>query len=121
VRKRLTSYNGGIIDEELGSKIIGTVHNEIVVVKQLEGVGGSKHLVIGNHGYPGVQLQDFITSRQDLRLIDIGGKMNDLTLEISAVHEIAIDDTNGTNPSCSQVKSHGRTQATSTNYQYPAA
>jgi hypothetical protein len=118
VHQRLAGKEAGIVDEELRREVIHAVEHHIVVADNLQGIACRQTLFIHHDVHVGIERLDLLLAGQDLGTADIRRVMDDLTLEIAQVHDIAIDEPDRADSGGCQVQGCRRTKASGADHEH---
>src|SRR5205823_11112409 len=105
VNQWLFSEETGVIDKELGRKVIHTVHDDIVSADDLESIVGAKSCVVDLDRHMGIERENLGLCRVDLGPPNVIGLVNDLSLKIGEVHDIGLVQPDCPDASRRQIKS----------------
>jgi len=89
---RLARQNGQIVAEIAGLEIVGPINDEIVILADFFGIGGSKPLLEGSDLDFWVDLLKPFARALDLLSANILGAMEELPLQVRKVDMIEVDN-----------------------------
>ena len=117
MHERFPSKIAGVVDEKLCREIIHPVDHHRIVANQFQRVPGHEPVLVQHHCDVRVQRLDLFLGGEYFGPSHIGCVMDDLSLEVRQVHDVAVDESQGANAGRSQVQSRRRTEAAGTDDQ----
>ncbi len=81
-----------VVDEIAGGKIVGPVHDEIVIGEEFLRVVGGETRLMRHNVHVGIDTFKFFLRGDDFRFIEIGGVMQNLPVQIGERHFVVIGD-----------------------------
>jgi hypothetical protein len=109
-----------VVGEVAGGEVVGAVHDEVVVGRDVQGVVGVEAHRVGHHLDVGVAGPQALGGHLDLEAPDIVGFKEDLALEVALVDHIEVDEADAADPGGGQVEGHGCPQATGAHDEHAA-
>ena len=101
----LFCHDAGIVDEELCREVVSAVNDKIVVLDEVQNVGGIHEHPVGVHGYVRVHLFDGLLGGLHFGLVHVLGGVDDLPLQVGQIHHIRIGNADGAHARSRQI--HG--------------
>ena len=97
---RLVQQHGCVVDHVTSSKVVGAVHDQVVLGKDFQHVGVVQALVVHHNVDVRVDFIDRVASRFSLRAADVALAVNDLALQVRFINLVELDDAQGAHASC---------------------
>ena len=107
----LLQEHAGVVYQVAGWKVVTAVHDQVVVLEDLDDVLAGQPRLIRDHFDIRVQVLERLLRRIDLRLPDPLAVVQDLPLQVALVDHVGVDDPERADPGGRQVVGGGRSQA----------
>ena len=111
---------GGVVDQEPGFEIVGSVGDQIVLRHEVERVFRRDAFEMGDQGDVRVNGGQGRLGTFHLGCADRRRLMDDLALQVGQVDRIVVDHADGADPGGGQVQQHGRSKPPGADDQNPA-
>ncbi len=99
-------------------EVVGAVRDDVIVLENLKRVGAGEHGVVLHDVQGRVERVELVGGGVDLEASHVGGRVNDLALEIAGVHRVEVDQAESANARCGEIQRKGRTEAAGTDAQH---
>ena len=103
MRERFACHHTRIVDEEFHGEVVGTVHDEVVLLNDIQRVRRVEELVVGIHLHIGVDGLDLLLGAFYLRHTHVLGEVDDLTLQVAQIDHIRIHDADASDASSGKI------------------
>ena len=114
VTEGFARLDAGIIDQKLHREIVGTIDDEVVVLDDIHDVVTVKERMDGIDLDVGVDGFHLLLGALDLRTPHILREMDDLSLEVAQIHDIAVDNADRSYTGSSEIHGGRGSEATRT-------
>ena len=120
MRVWLASQDTGVIDQELGGKVVGAVDDEVIVGNDAVDICRRDPFLVSYDLDVRIDGFHLLAGRFHLRLADIRGEMDHLALQVGKIDVISIRNTNGSHPGSRQIEGDRSAKTTCADDQHPA-
>ena len=98
--QRFSGKETGVVDQELGRKVVDPVDDDVIFADDLQRIAGCQSLFIRRDLYVGVQRLNFFSARDDFGTSHVRRMVKNLPVKIGQVHHVAIDEANCADAGC---------------------
>src|SRR5690606_6109408 len=112
---------GGVIRKEAGGEVVAAIEDDVVVLRQIEGVFRSETDGMEIDCQMGVDLTEAVFRALQLRFSDPGFAMEDLALKVGNIDVIRIDQAETAHAGGGEVEGRRTTQPAGADHQHRGA
>src|SRR5215217_7944909 len=87
--------HAGVVYEVTRREVIRAVHYDVVVLEDLQRVLARQGLFVDPHLHVGIYVLEFLVGALHLGTPQVGGAVDDLTLQVRLVHDVEVHDPDG--------------------------